>query len=251
MIPYEQALEIVRNNAVRLGIESVDLLASLNRVLRQDAASDIDMPPFDKSAMDGYACRRQDLANPLDVVEVIPAGYQPNRAIGANQCSKIMTGAVLPAGADCVIIVEEVEELSPGKIRFQAKGTADNICRKGEDVVAGRVLVPSGSRVSAKEIAAMALAGLVAPVVSLRPGIGIIATGDEIVEPGGVPEGSQIRNSNSYQLFAQCVEFGCQPTYYGIAADSESAIGSAISRAKKENDLILLTWGISISSPAF
>ena len=154
MIPYEQAVEIVRNNAVRLGIESVSLQASLNRVLRQEVASDVDMPPFDKSAMDGYACRRLDLANPLDVVEVIPAGVQPERSIGENECSKIMTGAVVPDGADCVIIVEEVEELSSGKIRFKAKNTADNICRKGEDVVAGQVLVPSGSRVTAKEIAA-------------------------------------------------------------------------------------------------
>jgi molybdopterin molybdotransferase len=246
MIPYEQAIEIVRNHAIRLGIETVDLTASLNRVLRQDAASDVDMPPFDKSAMDGYACRRRDLANPLEVVEIIPAGTQPQRALGENQCAKIMTGAALPAGADCVIIVEEVEEISPGRIRFRAKGTADNICRKGEDVVAGRVLVTSGSRITAKEIAALALAGCAYPAVSRRPRIGIIATGDEIIEPAGVPQGSQIRNSNSYQLLAQCIQFGCEPAYYGIAADTQAAIGAAIAAAKPANDLVLLTGGVSM-----
>jgi molybdopterin molybdotransferase len=180
------------------------------------------------------------------VVEVIPAGVLPEQTIGRNQCSKIMTGAVLPAGADCVIIVEEVEELSPRRVRFKAETTADNICRRGEDVVAGRVLVPSGSRITAKEIAALALAGCAAPVVSRRPAVGIIATGDEIIEPTGVPQGSQIRNSNSYQLLAQCIEFGCKPTYYGIVADTQDAIGSAVARAKEESDLVMLTGGVSM-----
>lgn len=246
MIPYEQAIDIVRNNAQQLGTEAVALQDSLNRVLRQEVTSDIDMPPFDKSAMDGYACRRRDLAHPLEVVEVIPAGCRPQHTLAERQCSKIMTGAMLPAGADCVIIVEEVEDVSPGSIQFTGGETADNICRKGEDVVAGMVLLHSGTRITPKEIASLALAGCAAPVVSRRPRIGIVTTGDEIIEPSEVPKGSQIRNSNSYQILAQCLQFGCEPAYYGIAADTEMAIGAAVASAKQVNDVLLLTGGVSM-----
>jgi molybdopterin molybdotransferase len=180
------------------------------------------------------------------VIEVIPAGYQPKLAIGGNQCSKIMTGAMLPAGADCVIIVEEVEEVADKRIRFKGSQTAPNICRRGEDVVVGQRLVSSGTRITPKEIAALALAGCVEPAVCRKPRVGIIATGDEIVEPRLIPEGSQIRNSSSCQLHAQCLQFGCEPNYYGIVIDTKEAIGGAIARAKKESDLILVTGGVSM-----
>jgi molybdopterin molybdotransferase len=246
MISFEKALEIIRANTIILGTETIRLEESLNRVLRQDVVSDIDMPPFEKAAMDGYACRRHDLENVLEVIEVIPAGYQPKLAIGSNQCSKIMTGAMLPDGADCVIIVEEVEEVAERKIRFKGRQTAANICRRGEDVVVGQRLVPSGTRITPKEIAALALAGCAQPTVCRKPRVGIVATGDEIVEPRFVPKRSQIRNSSSCQLQAQCLEFGCEPTYYGIVRDTRDTIGSMIARAKKESDLILVTGGVSM-----
>jgi len=246
MISYEQAVEIIRANALRLATEVVELSESLNRVLQQDVVCDIDMPPFDKSAMDGYACRSEDLENILEVVEIIPAGYQARRPIGKNQCAKIMTGAMLPSGADCVIIVEDAEEISNGKIRAKGSKAAPNICRKGEDVVSGQKLVSSGTRITPKEIATLALAGCTNPLVSRRPRIGIVATGDEIVEPYRVPSGTQIRNSNSYQLCAQSRRFGAEPSYYGIVSDTNEAIGRVVEKAKSENDLILLTGGVSM-----
>jgi len=246
MISFEKAIEIIRANTIVLDSESVRLEESLNRVLRQDVVSDVDMPPFDKAAMDGYACRLQDIENVLDVIEVIAAGYRPQRAIGNNQCSKIMTGAMLPAGADCVIMVEEVEEIAEKKIRFRGRRAAANICRKGEDVVVGQRLAPSGTRITAKEIAALALAGCVRPTVCRKPRVGIIATGDEIVEPRFIPEQSQIRNSNSCQLHAQCQQFGCEPSDYGIVRDTRDEIGGMIARAKEESDLILVTGGVSM-----
>ena len=246
MITYEKALEIVRAQSVLLGTERVDLHESLNRVLRQDVASDMDMPPFDKSAMDGYACRAEDARSVLEVIEVIPAGCQPQHAIQANQCAKIMTGAILPQGADCVIPVEDVAVLSETKIRFQGERIAPNICRRGEDVVAGQRLVSAGTRITPKEIASFALAGCSSPVVSRRPGVGIIATGDEIVEPQVAPQRAQIRNSNSYQLYAQCLQFGCRPYHLGIVKDTAEAIGGVVARAARQNDLVLLTGGVSM-----
>jgi len=246
MIKFEKAIEIIRANQFLLGSEKVDLKESINRVLREDVISDIDMPPFNKSAMDGYACRREDIANDLEVVEIIQAGYQPQKKIGKNQCAKIMTGAMMPVGSDCVIIIEEVELLSESKIKFTREKTSNNICLLGEDVVVGQKLLSAGMRITAKEIASLALCGQVNPLVSKKPKIGIIATGDEIVEPYITPKKSQIRNTNSYQLLAQCFQFGCDPTYYGIALDTEAAIGETIMKAKEENDLIVITGGVSM-----
>lgn len=101
MITFEEALEIVLNHAGLLEPETIDFTESLGRVLAEDVVSDMDMPPFDKSAMDGYACRRSDLHNELEVLEVIAAGQVPGFEVGPNQCSKIMTGSMIPNGADC------------------------------------------------------------------------------------------------------------------------------------------------------
>lgn len=246
MITYEQALEIVKANIRLLATEKVEMMKSLSRILREDVLSDMNMPPFDKSAMDGYACRREDIANELEVIETIQAGYKPNLKIGKNQCSKIMTGAMIPEGADCVIIVEEVEQLSDNKIKYRKEKTADNICYKAEDVVIGQKLISAGTRITEKEIASLALTGCVEPVVSVKPRVGIITTGDEIVEPKSVPKESQIRNTNAYQLIAQCETYSCETKYYGIVNDTENEITFAIEKAKLECDLILLTGGVSM-----
>ena len=246
MITYEQALKIVKANSHLLGTEKVEMMKSINRVLREDVLSDMNMPPFDKSAMDGYACRREDIANELEVVETIQAGYEPKFKIGKNQCAKIMTGAAIPKGADCVIIVEEVDELSGNRIKYRKEKTSDNICYKAEDVVAGQKLLEAGTRITEKEIASLALTGCVEPLVSIKPKIGIITTGDEIVEPANIPQQSQIRNTNAYQLIAQCEGFGCNTSYYGIVKDTEEEISAAVIKAKQECDLILLTGGVSM-----
>ncbi len=103
MITFNEALNIMINSAQTLGTETIDYQKTVGRVLAVDIMSDINMPPFNKSAMDGYACRQQDLANELEVIELIPAGVFPKKTIGENQCSKIMTGAPVPKGADTVI----------------------------------------------------------------------------------------------------------------------------------------------------
>ena len=246
MITYEQAVEIIKSNIYLLGVENVELIKSINRVLREDIFSDLNMPPFNKSAMDGYACRREDIANELEVIETIQAGCKPQKRIGKNQCAKIMTGAVIPEDADCVIIIEDVDHFTPDKIKFRKEKTPDNICYKGEDVVEGQKLVSLGTRITEKEIASLALTGCIKPLVSIQPQIGIITTGDEIVEPQYVPNEIQIRNTNAYQLIAQSENFGAFANYYGIVKDREDEIADVIIKAKNENDLILITGGVSM-----
>ena len=246
MIEFDKAFEIVMDCARRLGTEQVDITNALNRILAQDVVSDIEMPPFDKSAMDGYACRRSDLAKELTIVETIPAGMLPKETVGPNQCSKIMTGAVLPKGADCVIMVEHTDQTSQSTIRFTGSETADNICLKGEDIKTGAIMLNSGTLIKPEHIAVLASVGCVKPLVSCRPRVGVIATGNELVEPQIIPNSSQIRNSNSYQLTAQLTEAGAIATYYGIAADTENSIDSTLKKAIAQSDVVLLAGGVSM-----
>jgi molybdopterin molybdotransferase len=245
MLKFDDAFEIVMDSARRLGTERVDIDRALNRVLAEDVASDMDIPPFNKSAMDGFACHRADLGNELTVLEIIPAGFPPKKTVGQNQCSKIMTGAVVPEGADCVIMVEYTENTSDDKIRFTGAKTTDNICLKGEDVKKGEVVVRGGIKISAPHIAVLASLGCTKPLVSVQPRVGIIATGNELVEPAGKPAACQIRNSNSFQLAAQVTSASAIATNYGIAADTEEAIDAMIKKATAENDVVILSGGVS------
>jgi molybdopterin molybdotransferase len=195
--------------------------------------------------MDGYACRRCDLEHELTVVETIQAGTPPTKEIGDRQCAKIMTGAMLPEGADCVIMIEFTEEVRDGVVRFTASSTRDNICRKSEDIHAGEVVLRKGTRIGPQHIAVLATVGCVRPKVHRKARVGIIATGDELVEPRERPGPSQIRSSNSYQLYAQVLAADAAPMYYGIARDTENEIDAALKRAIAQNDVVLISGGVS------
>jgi molybdopterin molybdotransferase len=264
MIHFSEAYGIVMNSVRNTKREQVAISDSLNRILAQDVVSDLDMPPFDKSAMDGYACRSEDLEHELNIIEIIPAGYVPVKKIGRLECSKIMTGAMLPEGADCVVIVEETEEAVQDIMKFTGKLDRDNdgnfkyfqkrrgnVCYKGEDIKSGEKVLASGEIIKPQHIAVLASVGCANPCVSIKPKVGVIATGSELVEPHEKAEGPKIRNSNSYQLSAQIDKMGAVATYYGIAEDSIEAIDSCLKKAMAENDIILISGGVSMGDYDF
>jgi len=247
MLLFEKALKIVMDSVRETGVENTGLYSALGRVLAQDVISDMDIPPFDKSVMDGYACRSEDILNELSLIETIPAGYVPEKSIGKNECAKIMTGAMVPAGTNCVIKVEDTENVSGNTIRFTGETLpVNNICCRAEDVKAGDVVIPKGEIIRPQHIAVLASTGCTNPLVARRPKVGIIATGSELVEPSGKAPESKIRNSNSYQLFAQAHTLGALPVNYGIAADKEDVIDAVIKKAMAKNDVILLSGGVSM-----
>ena len=246
MLPFEKALKTVLDAASPLGAERVDIAQALNRILAEDVKSDIDMPPFDKSTRDGFAGRRADLANELTMVESIPAGYVPKKAIGPNQCSKIMTGGVVPSGADCVIMKEYAEISAENTVRFVGEETADNIRQKGEDIKTGDIVLRSGTRLGPQHIAVLASVGKAQPMVAKRPRVAVIATGNELVEPASKPEPSQTRNSNSFQLAAQVESVGSIATNYGVARDTTGHIDSMFKKAAEENDVVIISGGVSV-----
>ena len=246
MIKFEEALDIVLKTSKTLGVEQISLNDTMNRILAEDIKSDIDIPPFNKSAMDGYACRRSDLKNVLEVLEIIPAGQAPTKTIHENQCSKIMTGAPVPIGADCVIMVEQTEIVSENKIRFTSSETLNNIAYKAEDVSKGGVVLKKGILIQPQHIAILAAVGAVKPLVTKQPKVAVISTGDEIIEPEGIPGPSQIRNSNASQLLAQIKKSNCIPIYMGIAPDNPEKTASIITEALEKADVLLLTGGVSM-----
>ena len=247
MITFEEALAIV-NEAVyyQTNSELVPLDKSLNRVLAQDVLSDVDMPPFDKSAMDGYACRMEDITEPMEMLEIIAAGSKPTMEIGPGQCSKIMTGAMLPQGANCVIKVEDTEILADDKVRFIAKQTKENFVKTAHDVKKGELVLKKGCVIKPQHYAVAATVGVTNPRVYKKIRVGVISTGDELVEPQLVPEASQIRNSNAYQLIGQLQNMNVTPHYFGIARDNEESTSRIISKAMDETDVILLSGGVSM-----
>lgn len=246
MIPFEEAFRIVMDSARPVGTEQVSIDASLGRVLAEDVRSDMDMPPFNKAAMDGYACRRADLGDELTVVETLPAGHPPTKPVGEKQCAKIMTGAMVPEGADCVVMVEFTESPAEATIRFTGKDTRDNICIRGEDIKSGAVVLPRGTLVRPEHVAMLATVGCVRPSVSQRVKVGVISTGNEIIEPSERPRPSQIRNSNGYQLVAQAAWMGAAPSYCGIAADDRGSLDRTIKEALAGNDVVVLSGGVSM-----
>jgi len=247
MLELPDALAIATDLAFgrRVGTERVDLLDAFHRVLAEDVASDIDLPPFSQSTRDGFACRRADLGNDLAVVETIAAGRVPQWAIGPNQCARIMTGAAIPEGADCVVMLEHAEQPGDATVRCVSNSLEDYICPQGAHTTAGATILHAGELIEAQHIALLAGAGCSRPLVSRRPTVGVIATGSELVEPDERPGLGQIRNSNSFQLSAMVLGALAVPRNYGLVADDREAIQTALRNAMAENDVVVLSGGIS------
>ncbi|MBN1387649.1 MAG: molybdopterin molybdotransferase MoeA [Bacteroidales bacterium] len=245
MIPFEEAFAITEKYKPSCEMEYLPFMDSIGRCLAEDIISDINMPPFNKTAVDGYACRREDIDKELIINEIIPAGVSASKKVEEGECVKIMTGAAIPEGANWVFQVEDAQEEN-GRVRFAGKVGKDNIAKIGEDIHKGDMVLKTGKMVKPQDIAIMATVGAVKVAVKKQPLVGIISTGNELVEPHVKPAASQIRNSNAYQLMAQTRRAGARALYYGIAADSEKEIFKMLTEAISECDIVLLTGGVSM-----
>ena len=246
MITFEQALDEVTKQIPSLGTERVSLADSLGRVLAQAVVSDLDMPPFDKAAVDGFACRRADLEKPLQIIETIAAGTVPQQTITEATCAKIMTGAMLPIGADCVVMVEQTELLPDGSVKILNPKTKDNIAWKAEDIQSGEIVLPSNILIAPQHQAVMATVGSTEILVYKKARVTVFSTGDELVEPEQQPGQGKIRNSNGLQLVNQAGRMGCEVRYGGIIPDTAADSERMIREAYAWSDVILLSGGISM-----
>jgi molybdopterin molybdotransferase len=245
-ITFEKAYETVMNSAFTVGVETVPFNESLNRVLADDIRSDMNIPPFNKATVDGFACRRADLGNELEILETIAAGRKPEKTISENRCSRIMTGAIVPDGADTVFMVEDSEILVTGKVKYKGSFTKENIAFKGEDIKTGDIVLHQGHMIRPQDIAVMATVGSALVTVSRMIRVSVISSGDELVEPSEKPGISQIRNSNAYQLMAQIKRSGALGKYEGIARDSEEETFRIVKQALSQSDIVIITGGVSM-----
>jgi molybdopterin molybdotransferase len=246
MITIEKALQLLSSSVSPIGVEKTPLTQSLNCILAENVASDTDMPPFDKAAMDGFACRRVDLADEMIMVEVIPAGKVPMKRIEAGQCSRIMTGAMVPEGADVILMKENAVANGQNKVRCTRISENENICYKGEDIKSGEIILRSGTKLGPAHLALLAATGHTEIMVYQKPDIAVISTGDELVEPGQLPGPGKIRNSNGIQLAAQAREFGLTPSYLGIVDDNKEALLKVLAEAVEKYHVVLISGGVSV-----
>jgi molybdopterin molybdotransferase len=243
MLTVDQALGIILKDVPAPRVIDVPLPSAAGHVLAEDCASDLDMPPFDKSMMDGYAVRSSD-TGPLEVIEEVPAGKVPAREVTAGACTKIMTGAPLPAGADAVQQVEKTRR-DGGRVTLLAPvKPGQNIARRAADMRAGEVVLRAGHRIRAAETGALAAIGRTRIRVFAKPRCAVLATGDELVPPEAKPGPGQIRNSNTASIGAQVRSLGLECDDLGVVRDDESAIRAAIREGMKR-DLLLLSGGVS------
>ena len=252
MIEFEEARALVLSALKTRPPESVLLAEALGRTLARDIKARENIPPFDKATMDGYALRAEDIrasgkdaAVELEVLEDLPAGRVSRRSVGRGQAVRIMTGAPLPKGADAVVMVEDTERSGGRVIIRRAVRPADNTGQAGEDLKKGELVLERGAVIGPAETGMLAATGLARVPVVRRPKLAVIATGDEIVEPGERKAAGQIRNSNGPALLAMALRAGADAKYLGIARDSSSSLRAKLARAKG-TDILVLTGGVSV-----
>ena len=242
--------EVRRQPPLRLPLDD-----ALGTVLAERAISPLDIPPWTNSAMDGYAARAEDVrgATPqapkrLNVVEVLPAGSFPTRALGPGECARIFTGAPLPEGADSVIRQEDTDSGSGEVAILNDRDCLVNIRRAGEDIRKGEVVLLDGTELGAAHLGVLASIAVSHPVVYRRPRVGILGGGDEIVDvdqPEAIIAGRKVASSNTHTLQALVRLAGGEPLNLGLSADTPESIRAHLARAA-ECDLLVTTAGISV-----
>lgn len=248
-LPLVDALERIRTSLEPVEEwEDVRIEAALDRVLSQAVYSSMDVPGHDNSSMDGYALRFDDLASgeALHLVGHAFAGHVHAGAVGAGQCVRIMTGGVIPKGADTVVMQEKAQA-DGDMIRFEGQHRlGSNIRRRGEDIRAGELLLPAGRRLRAADLGLLASVGMSEVQVRRRLRIGIFSTGDELVSTDKPLGPGQIHDSNRYTLQGMLSRFGAELIDLGIIPDQRAAIGQALDTAAAQADVVITSGGVSV-----
>ena len=249
MITVDQALGITLKRVEALGIEAVPLEQALGRVLAQDIIADIDLPPFDRARMDGFAVRSADLTTSpvtLRIIGEIAAGATFEGMLRPGEALKIFTGAPLPSGADAVQKVE-VTEIDGDSVVIKETATAGQfVTPHASEVRKNEVVAESGRQIGAAEMAVLASFGYDTVRVGVRPKVAVLSTGSELIEVKAKPSGAEIRNSNSYTLASYAEQAGAIVRNLGTVTDTEEATRQALLEASADNDLVITSGGVSM-----
>ena len=248
MIKYETALKRMLKNAPLLPAESVSIEDSVGCVVKEDIYSKVEMPPFDKSAVDGYAVKSQDTRRApvaLRCVGLIQAGEDMKRRLKSAECAKIMTGAPLPEGADSVIMIEDTAARDDRVEALKAVKKWENVCFRAEDIRRGQRVLGKGTAILSSHMAVLAAAGREFVNVTTKPKVAILNTGGEIVPVGSTLKKNRIYNSNGPMLQTLLESDGMEPSSLGIARDDANELTRMIKLGLK-SDILLISGGVSM-----
>lgn len=248
MVPIDEAHRLIMARAAPLGVEQVDALSAGGRVLAETVFAPEDVPDVPKAAMDGYALRAGDGLAERRVVAELTAGARPDLVIGPGEAARIMTGAPMPAGADAMIPVELTEE-DGGVLRIgRALQPGDYVHVVGQDVARGVPVLERGLVLGAAEVGLLATFGITRVPVYRRARVAVLATGDEVVEPGSPRPAGAVYDSNRYALLAAAREAGCETLALGIARDSYAEQRDAILAGLASADVLITSGGVSMGT---
>jgi len=253
MIPVKEARDIVLRRVPILGTEKVELFSVLGRVLAEDISAPHAVPPYNNSAMDGYAVRAEDLRSAsrdtpvvLEVLDDLPAGYVSKHRVEVRQAIRIMTGAPIPDGANAIVRVEDTERAEENKVRiFKAVPPHYDMRMAGEDIRKGEIILQKGKVIRPAEVGLLASIGKSYIQIYQRAQVAILSTGDELVDIDEPLQPGKIINSNSYSLAALVLETGAIPIQLGIARDSREDLEAKFAAGVRA-DVIISSGGVSV-----
>ncbi|GAB1235244.1 gephyrin-like molybdotransferase Glp [Ferrigenium sp. UT5] len=244
-----EAQRVILESITQSGVETVKLEQSLGRVLAEDIRANRDLPPYDVSAMDGFAVRSTDMAQTpavLEIIEDIKAGDLPTKTVLPGQCARIMTGAPVPAGADAVIRVEDTQAVAASRVQInKAVRFGNDVRPQGENMKDGDVVLTAGTEITPGVIGVLATVKAAQMNVHRRPRVAILSTGNELEAIDEPVDLNKIPNSNSYALMAQVQALGIEPVLLGIARDDPLELEQFLKRGL-EYDVLLVSGGTSV-----
>lgn len=252
MLTLEEAVKKLKSRVKPLKTEEIPVLKSYGRILRENLRSPLAIPPFDRSAMDGFAVKAADIFGAseqdpvsLEVLEDIPAGKVGKFRLKKGTAARIMTGAPLPRGADTVVMVEETESTPDGVLIHRTHPLGTHVAPAGEDIKKGELVLRTGTTIGAAAMGMIAATGRSKVKVAVKPKVRVVSTGSEILQPGKSWKPGHIFDANGYSLAGLAAQWGADARFLGIAPDRKGALERKITRAA-DADLLILSGGVSV-----
>ncbi|MGA2309698.1 MAG: gephyrin-like molybdotransferase Glp [Candidatus Bathyarchaeia archaeon] len=255
LLTFDEAKKVIESQfkAKPLGVEEISLLGSSSRVLAENITADMDIPPFNRSTVDGYAVRAEDTFGAeenrpvvLHVSGTVNIGELPETTVRKGEAAEIVTGAPIPEGADAVVMMEYTSRKGDEVTVFSAAAKNENIMKAGSDIKKGETVLRKGQLLGSREIGVLAALGKAETGVYTVPRIAILSTGPEITEPGRKLPPGKIYDINAYTLCAAVLESGGNPVYLGVVPDGADELHEALVRALACSDMVVTSGGVSV-----
>jgi molybdenum cofactor synthesis domain-containing protein len=260
LMTFDEAKNAINNHfkPVQLGEEDVALLEAYNRVLKENIVSKLDIPPFNRSTVDGYAVNSEDTFGAdenqpvaLKVSGVVNVGEQPKVVLAKGEAAEIVTGAPIPEGADAVVMVEDTERANGDLQVFSSVTKNENIMKKGTDIKSGETVLRAGQVLGSTEIGVLAALGLTKAKVYKLPMVAVLSTGGEVTEPGKALPPGKIYDINAYSISTAVIESGGKPIYFGVVPDDKVALFKTMQCALASADMVITSGGVSVGPKDF